>query len=91
MLEANACGTTVLASNVAGLRDAVRDGETGLLYEYGNVPELSAKILRLLSDERLRDRLVEGADRYVRSFTWDTAAEKTLSLLEERVRTFRAG
>jgi glycosyltransferase involved in cell wall biosynthesis len=87
VLEANACGTTVLASNVAGLRDAVRDGETGLLYEYGNVPELSAKILRLLSDGPLRDRLVEGADRYVRSFTWDAAAEKTLSLLDERVRT----
>ncbi len=91
VLEANACGTTVLASNVAGLRDAVRDDETGLLYEYGNVPELSAKILRLLSDGRLRERLVEGADRYVRSFTWDAAAEKTLSLLEERVRTSRAG
>jgi len=85
VLEANACGTTVLASNVPGLRDAVRDGETGLLYTYGNIPELGEKILRLLRDRGLRDRLVEGAVRYVESFTWEAAADRTLALLEERI------
>jgi glycosyltransferase involved in cell wall biosynthesis len=89
VLEANACGTTVLASNVPGLRDAVKDGETGMLYEYGNIPELSEKILRLLSDATLRDHLVEGAAEFVRSFTWDAAAEKTLSLLEARLSSSR--
>lgn len=43
--EANACGTTTVSSNVEGLRDAVIDNETGLLYEYGNINELAQKLL----------------------------------------------
>ena len=85
VLEANACGTTVLASNVAGLRDAVRDGSTGLLYDYGDIDQLAKKILLLLKDTALRDRLVAGAEEYVRSFTWEAAAQKTLELLVRRV------
>ena len=44
-IEANACGTPTVSSNVQGLRDAVVDGETGLLYEYGNREQLAEKIL----------------------------------------------
>ena len=32
-IEANACGTAVIAANSPGLRDSVKDGETGFLYE----------------------------------------------------------
>jgi len=45
--------STAVASDVPGLRDAVIDGETGLLYEYGNIEQLAEKILLLLRDERL--------------------------------------
>ena len=55
--EANACGAPAVASDVPGLRDAVIDGETGLLYEYGNIEQLAEKILLLLRDEHLRMRL----------------------------------
>ncbi len=85
VVEANACGTTVLASNVEGLRDAVQDGETGLLYEFGNVADLSSKVIQLLIDEELRNRLTRNAIAWAKRFDWEKAAEETVKLLQRRV------
>ena len=84
VIEANACGTPVVASRVEGLRDAVKDGETGLLFEYGDVPTLSGKILDVLTDARLRERLTHNAIAWAARFDWDTAAADTLRCLQVR-------
>jgi glycosyltransferase involved in cell wall biosynthesis len=81
--EANACGAPAVASDVPGLRDAVIDGETGLLYEYGNIEQLAEKILLLLRDDRLRMRLAAGALSYAQSLTWDASAKIMLDLIEK--------
>ena len=83
--EVNACGTPVIASNVPGLRDAVREGETGLLYPYGDVETLAAKMIGLLKDHRRREDLSRNALAYARTFTWDRAAETTLTVLEKSI------
>jgi glycosyltransferase involved in cell wall biosynthesis len=83
VLEANACGTPVVASNVPGLRDAVRDGITGLLYPYGDRSALAATVVRLITDDALREKLGREAVSWSRTFTWDRAAQQTLSILEE--------
>jgi glycosyltransferase involved in cell wall biosynthesis len=80
-IEANACGTPVIASNVPGLRDSVVNGETGILYEYGNVKELSDCLVRVLSEESLRQKLRQGGLNWANRFNWDQAAEKTLELI----------
>jgi glycosyltransferase involved in cell wall biosynthesis len=85
VLEANACGTPVIASNVQGLRDAVKDNETGLLYTYGDVNDLSSKILTLLTSHQLRDRLTKGAIEWAKLFDWEIAAKQTIELLEKRL------
>lgn len=85
VIEANACGTIVLAADVPGLRDAVRDGVTGVLYEYGNIPDLAGKMATLLGDTALRGRLESEAFRWASTFDWDEAARATLRLLEKRV------
>jgi len=82
VIEANACGTPTVASNVEGLRDAVVDGETGLLYEYGNREQLAEKILLLLRDRHLRQRLTDNALRHSEQFDWDVATEKTMEVIE---------
>jgi len=84
--EANACGAPAVASDVPGLRDAVKDGETGLLYEYGNIEQLAEKILLLLRDENLRTRLAKGALDYAQSLTWDKSAEIMLEVIEHILR-----
>ena len=84
--EANACGVPAVASDVPGLRDAVKDHETGLLYEYGNIEQLAEKILLLLRDEHLRSRLMKGALEYAHSLTWDKSAETMLDVIEQVLR-----
>ena len=81
--EANACGAPAIASDVPGLRDAVKDGESGILYEYGNIEQLAEKILLLLRDERLRFRLSTGALEYAQSLTWDKSAQIMIEVIEK--------
>lgn len=89
--EANACGTPAIASNVPGLRDAVQDARSGLLYRYGDVEDLAGKIRLLLKDAELRARLSAGALAWAAQFSWDEAARKTIEVLERRIAGGRAG
>ncbi len=80
VIEANACGTPVIASNVPGLRDAVVDGETGLLVPYGDIAALAGKLTEVLRNDSLRDDLGKSALEWAGKFNWDLAAE---GILEE--------
>ena len=82
VMEANACGTPVVAARSPGLVDSVNDGETGLLYEYGNVAELADKIERLLSDARLRADMGQKGIAWADKYSWDSAADATLEMIE---------
>jgi glycosyltransferase involved in cell wall biosynthesis len=84
-IEANACGTPVIASNVPGLKDSVVHEKTGILYEYGNVKQLSDNLNKILTDSDYRDKLRRGGLDWANEFHWDDAAEKTFQLLEEIV------
>lgn len=89
VIEANACGTPTVSSDVQGLRDAVVDGETGLLYEYGNRLELAEKISLVLRDEHLRTQLTEAALARSKEFDWDTAARLTMEVIDQVRREYR--
>jgi len=81
VVESNACGTPSVAADVPGLRDAVRDGATGLLYRHGNLEELAACLIRVIGDGALRVRLGEEAIRWAARFNWDRSAAETLEFL----------
>lgn len=85
-IEANACGTTTVSSNVQGLRDAVIDNETGLLYEYGDRAQLAEKIILLLRDRTLRERLTASALKRSKEFDWQFGAEKTMEVIDRVVK-----
>jgi len=82
VLEAAACGTPAVAFAVPGLRDAIRDGETGLLVREQTAAALGAAIGRLLADEPLRSRLGAGAIEWAGRFTWDAAATEVSEVIE---------
>ncbi|TSA20284.1 glycosyltransferase family 1 protein [bacterium] len=82
VIEANASGVPVIASDVPGLRDSVVDEKTGLLYEYGNVEQLAQKILLMLRDENLRNRMRTEAIEWGRNFNWEESAKKMIEFLE---------
>jgi len=74
VIEANACGTPVIAADAPGLRDSVRDGETGLLVPPGDEKALAAALVRVFCDVELRERLSAGAIEWAGRFRWDDAA-----------------
>jgi glycosyltransferase involved in cell wall biosynthesis len=76
-LEAAACGTPVIASNSPGIRESVRDGETGFLVPHGDVSAMAAAMTRLAADPALVSRLGAQARRFAETFTWERAAEET--------------
>lgn len=83
-VEAIACGTPVVASNVGGISDAVRDGETGLLVTPGDASSLADGIRRLLADGELRARLGERARAVAQSeFSAAREARDFAALYEE--------
>lgn len=82
-IEANSVGTAVVAADSPGLRDSVRDGETGLLYEYGNTEQFAEKLMAILTDDALRIKLEKGGLAWAEQFNWDNAARKFDDLLHE--------
>jgi len=82
-IEANSCGTTVIAANSPGLRDSVRDGVSGRLYEFGDINRLSETINDILTDDVQRKKLEQGGLEWAAQFNWDAAADKFLELCLE--------
>ena len=81
-IEAAASGTPSLASDSPGLRDSVRDGETGFLVPHGDVNALAARMVELAGDQALVNRLGVGARRFAESLSWDAAANETERWIE---------
>jgi len=76
VVEANALGTPCVAYDVAGLRDSVKNGETGLLAEPGCVEDLADKIVIVLKDSALREELSRNALEQSRKFDWNKSAKE---------------
>ena len=73
LIEAMAAGVPAIATDVGGVGDVVRDGETGLLVPPGNPEALSRAVLRLAGDPALAAALAGRASRHVREhFSADT-------------------
>lgn len=62
-VEAMAAARPVCASRAGGLRDIVRDGETGLLFERGDAADLARRLTQLLDDASLRQRMGDAGRR----------------------------
>ncbi|WP_433298442.1 D-inositol-3-phosphate glycosyltransferase [Actinoplanes sp. CA-030573] len=89
-LEAQACGTPVVAAAVGGLVTAVRDGVSGVLVD-GHDPRAWARALdSLLAAPRLRAALSQGAVAHAAGFSWDRTAEGLLRVYREVVMEHRA-
>jgi len=84
-IEANACGTPVIASDVPGLRDSVLPGKSGLLFEYGNIQNLASALIQILSDQNLRNKLIQGGLEWAKKFSWEKTADKSSEIIDSIV------
>lgn len=90
LLEAQASEVPVVAFDVGGVGEAVRNRETGFLARLGNTDEFADDILRLLSDGALRDKMGENGRKFVtENFTWDICAERMLRVYQEALGDFK--
>ena len=81
-VEAAGCGTPALASDSPGLRESVRDGETGFLVPHGDARALADRMLALAADSGLVSRLGRGARAFAEQLSWDRAARATEAHLQ---------
>lgn len=82
-LEAQACGTPVVATAVGGLRTAVADGISGVLVDGHDPKAWSSVISRLLQEPQRRVLLSMGAVEHASHFGWDTTARGTLDIYDQ--------
>jgi D-inositol-3-phosphate glycosyltransferase len=77
-LEAQACGTPVVAARVGGLVTAVADGRSGLLVDGHDERAWAAALAGLVADERRRAALARGARAHAERFGWSRTADAVL-------------
>ncbi|MGK5679415.1 D-inositol-3-phosphate glycosyltransferase [Actinoplanes sp. URMC 104] len=89
-VEAQACGTPVVAAAVGGLVTAVRDGVSGVLVDGHDPKQWAAVLDDLLAAPRRLRRLAAGAVAHASDFSWDRTAEGLLRVYREAVTEHRA-
>jgi D-inositol-3-phosphate glycosyltransferase len=79
-LEAMACGTPVVASQVGGLAFLVQDGVTGFTVPVDEPEALADKLALLVKDEELREKLGQQALAVAQQYAWENIATRILAL-----------
>jgi len=94
-IEAMARGACVVTSNVGGMRDVIRDGESGFLVEPGNAEGFVARVEWLLANPDAARRMAAAGRRVAEGLTWRRCAERAVAfyrrLLAAKARGSAAG
>jgi D-inositol-3-phosphate glycosyltransferase len=86
-LEAQACGTPVVATAVGGLRTAIADGISGVLVDGHDSRAWSSILARLIQEPQRRVLLSMGAIEHASHFGWDATARGTLDIYDRIIGT----
>jgi glycosyltransferase involved in cell wall biosynthesis len=86
VVEANACGVPVVASDRPGLRDSVKDGETGFLVKYGDPAAFARRSLEVLRDPERWRRMSAAGVAWAQSMTWDRTAREMEHIFLREIR-----
>ncbi len=84
LLEAASCARPIVATNVPGCRDVVRDGDNGMLVEPRDAAPLANALARLLADPELRLRMGQrGRERVLNEFSQERIVAQVLAIYRE--------
>jgi glycosyltransferase involved in cell wall biosynthesis len=81
VLEAMACGCSVVTSSVSSLPEVV--GNAGILVDPLNIDEMAEGILRIINDKSLKEDLIRKGIERVKMFSWENTAKQILDIFEE--------
>ena len=88
-LEAQACGTPVVATSVGGLSHVVADGESGFLVGTRDASVFAGRLKTLLADSHLRNSFSRSAVRAATRFSWENTADTLHTLYDCLIREKR--
>jgi D-inositol-3-phosphate glycosyltransferase len=82
-LEAMACGTPVVASQIGGLAYLIQDGETGFHVRDQDPEALAARLMEILDDHQLHQQMGRNAVAYAKSYSWRAVADQVQEVYQE--------
>jgi D-inositol-3-phosphate glycosyltransferase len=82
-LEAMACGTPVVASQVGGLAFLVQDGETGFTVPVDDPNALAERLTELLENPDLHQRMGKCAVEFAQDYAWEVIAKRIVRLYND--------
>jgi glycosyltransferase involved in cell wall biosynthesis len=91
VIEAGACRLPVLASNIEGLKDAIKEGQNGFLIEPKNADAFLKKINELMSRDDFRLEFGEKARKFVvENFSWEKISQQYLKEIKTVISKFKS-
>lgn len=88
ILEAMASGKPVVSTNVGGIPSVVENGVTGFLTNYGDEKGLAEKIIYLLENGDVREKMGESGRKKAENYSWESITEKTEKVYKDVIEGF---
>jgi glycosyltransferase involved in cell wall biosynthesis len=82
-LEAMAAGKAIVATNVHGVPEIVKDGVNGILVKAQDDKSLANGMMKLLDDVEFRNRLAENGKRMIKDYAWDNIADRYIKIYQK--------
>ena len=82
-IEAQACGLPVVAWDVCSNKEIIVDEKSGFLVEFGNINDFVNKILEILENSRLREKMSKDCIENAKKLQWDAKAQEYINLFEK--------
>jgi glycosyltransferase involved in cell wall biosynthesis len=86
-VEAAACGKAIIATDISGLKEAVKNNYNGLLVEPENIDALSSAMITLIKDAELRKKFETNSVNWAKNFLWDSTFDQEYNLIKEILET----
>ncbi len=80
LFEAMASGLPIVASPVNGIPYEMKEPENGFLVKYGNINDFAKKIVELLDNKKLKEKISKNNIKKAENYRWDSITEKVLQL-----------
>lgn len=87
-LEAMACGTPVIATQVGGLQHLVQNGVTGFTIPNDNVEVLEERLTQLICKQEMRAEMGRKSITYARSYAWDVITPRVIDLYKQTIQDY---
>jgi glycosyltransferase involved in cell wall biosynthesis len=87
LLEAMACKTPIIATNVGGNKELLVHNKTALLIEPANSNELLKEIMGMLDNKKKRENIAKSAYDEVQKYDWSSVGQLYLDLYEKLLKS----